>query len=554
MAGACCSSNRQRLKESLEYWKSVWIDPWKDKPQDEDAAHRDISLDECISRLGFGKFQIKLLFVVSIIWVADAMEMMMIGFISPAVACEFNLTDASKAVLTTMVFVGMFFGAFAWGVFDDRFGRKKGYFASVLWTFCFGVACPFAPTYPVLCVLRMFVGFGVAGSHVAITIFSEFLPSNKRALFIVVVAMFWSVGTISEALLAWIVMPNVPESVTINGFEVTGFNWRVLVGLSSAPLALILLLWGQLPESPRFDLLHGNRESLQHTLRTIAKDNGRPMPKGKIVIIKHPEFSLLDQLKMLFVPAKMLRTTLLTWTIWFSSAFTIYGFVLINTELLLLEAEGEHCPEIYYHEPATITTLNTTWSNTTSSSTAGSDGCVRLEPKHYADAFSDSMAGFPGIIFTFFLLEFVGRKITMASEYFVVATMLAILCFCLQRFPQAAALFVGRGLMGGAWQAAFVFTSEAYPTAVRAIAMGSSSSMSRLGGMATPFVSQVLIHIKPRPFLAFSLYIISCIVSGVASMLLPMETKGRALRDVAAPDQDEGGNELDVLLQRENMG
>ena len=122
MAAAAKCPNK--LRGALEYWKSVWIDPWKDKPQDEDAANKDILLDECINRLGFGKFQIKLLFIVSLIWVADAMEMMMIGFISPAVACTFNLTDASKSMLTTMVFVGMFFGAFALCLTTDMEGKK----------------------------------------------------------------------------------------------------------------------------------------------------------------------------------------------------------------------------------------------------------------------------------------------------------------------------------------------------------------------------------------------------------------------------------------------
>ena len=115
-----------KLKESIDHFKSLWVDKYKDQKQDEDAANRDILLDEVIDRLGFGKFQIKLLFIVSIIWVADAMEMMMIAFISPALACEFNLTDSSKAMLTTMIFVGMLFGAFAWGIFDDKYGRKKG--------------------------------------------------------------------------------------------------------------------------------------------------------------------------------------------------------------------------------------------------------------------------------------------------------------------------------------------------------------------------------------------------------------------------------------------
>ena len=116
----------QKLRESIDHWNQLWADPWKGKKQDEDAAKKDILLDEVISRIGFGKFQVKLLFIVSIIWIADAMEMMMISFISPALACEFDLNDGAKAVLTTMVFFGMLFGAFAWGVFDDRYGRKKG--------------------------------------------------------------------------------------------------------------------------------------------------------------------------------------------------------------------------------------------------------------------------------------------------------------------------------------------------------------------------------------------------------------------------------------------
>ena len=123
MAHTWCS---QKLRESIDHGKQLCADPWKDKKQDEDAADKDILLDEVISRIGVGKFQIKLLFTVGIFVAADALEMMMISFISPALACDFNLTDSSKAVLTTLVFIGMFFGAFAWGIFDDRYGRKKG--------------------------------------------------------------------------------------------------------------------------------------------------------------------------------------------------------------------------------------------------------------------------------------------------------------------------------------------------------------------------------------------------------------------------------------------
>ena len=59
----------------------------------------------------------------------------------------------------------------------------------------------------------------------------------------------------------------------------------------------------------------------------------------------------------------------------------------------------------------------------------------------------------------------------------------------------------------------------------------------------------MLIHTKPRPFLAFGLYILSCIISGVASILLPMETKGTALKDVFDPENSENVTEMDSLLR-----
>ena len=82
--------------------------------------------------------------------------------------------------------------------------------------------------------------------------------------------------------LAYAPPPGPIPNVFLLGFTIHGFNWRVLVGLSSVPLIIILTTWNQLPESPRFDLLHGNMESLRRTLAMVAKENGKPMPKGSV--------------------------------------------------------------------------------------------------------------------------------------------------------------------------------------------------------------------------------------------------------------------------------
>ena len=96
------------------------------KPLHEDTEENDIRLSECINQLGFGKFQFKVYCITSVIWLADAMEIMMIASITPSLKCAFGLTDSAKALLSTVVFVGMLFGAFVWGIFADRYGRKKG--------------------------------------------------------------------------------------------------------------------------------------------------------------------------------------------------------------------------------------------------------------------------------------------------------------------------------------------------------------------------------------------------------------------------------------------
>lgn len=98
----------------------------EDEDEEQDTEENDILLDECIEQLGFGRFQIKLFSIVNLMEISNGMTIMILGFISPSVQCEFGLTNTATALLTTAFFVGMFFGSFVWGIIGDRYGRKKG--------------------------------------------------------------------------------------------------------------------------------------------------------------------------------------------------------------------------------------------------------------------------------------------------------------------------------------------------------------------------------------------------------------------------------------------
>lgn len=156
-------------------------------------------------------------------------------------------------------------------------------------------------------------------------------------------------------------------------------GWRWLLGLSSLPLAILLLFYSIVPESPRYLAAKGETEKAYKILQQMAKVNCRPLPQGRLVQTqplligdsdnsKRPatgnvemvdvvrtkatdEISLLEHSGNLSVAKKtmgldqvfcnftsllsppLLSSTLLLWSVFFANAFTYYGLVLLTSQL-----------------------------------------------------------------------------------------------------------------------------------------------------------------------------------------------------------------------------
>ncbi len=61
------------------------------------AAAGTLTVDEAIEQIGTGRFQRRLLTVNGLTWAADAMEVLMIGFLIGPVAAAFNLARPQAA-------------------------------------------------------------------------------------------------------------------------------------------------------------------------------------------------------------------------------------------------------------------------------------------------------------------------------------------------------------------------------------------------------------------------------------------------------------------------
>eukprot|EP00938_MAST-03A_sp_MAST-3A-sp1_P000042 g42.t1 len=429
---------------------------------------------------------------------------MLMSFLSPSLRCNWNLSSSEEASISTSVFVGMLLGAPVWGYIDDICGRRKGYIYSVVGTLVCGLCSTFSTGLAMLLIFRGGVGFCVSGSHVAMTMLSEFLPKSYRAVGIMCVGMLWSVGAILEAFLAWIIMPNIEDP---------DMNWRVLLVVSSAPLLLLLFLSPYVPESPRWDVENGNMESAMRTLSKAAMINGTSLPPGKLVKSKKKGNDSDDHEKTSRTAWRLLRLSefqrLLA--LWCCVCVVYYGVVLLSTGINSLENTGDRCPK-----------FNGRGSNDTDTTSSACSGT--LSTSDYRDAFVDSIAELPGLFVMIFFLDIYGRRRTIMVASLICSVFFFALLPCLNREFEQSALFLARMLIAGIFQCIFVYTPELFPTNIRATALGMCSSFARIGGMSTPIFAVVLLDANDS--IALLCYALFCILSGVLMFSLPFETLG----------------------------
>ncbi|XP_024154455.1 synaptic vesicle 2-related protein [Oryzias melastigma] len=450
------------------------------------------TVDEALEAIGFGVFQWKISLLTGLSWVGDAMEMMILSILGPELHCEWSLPSYQVALITSVVFIGMGFGSPVWGNVSDKYGRKVGLTICMCWTLYYGILSAFAPIYGWLLALRGFVGLGIGGAPQSVTLYSEFLPVKARGICIVLIGAFWAVGAVFEVLLALWVMPTL--------------GWRWLLGLSALPMALFVCFCFWLPESPRFDVLAGSREKAMATLARIAKDNGKPMPQGTLTVYKQTN---RGQLKDLFSP-QYWKTTLLLWFLWFANAFSYYGIVLLTTELF---QAGDLCAVTQGAKIEPRCSLE----------------CKYLTTADYKDLLWTTLAEFPGLLVILLAIDYMGRKKSMALCFFMFSLCVLPLFACIGRIALTIFIFISRAFISGGYQVVFVYTPEVYPTETRALAMGTSSAIARIGALITPFVAQVLL--RSSVYVTLSVYCACGLVAGIASLLLPIETLGRGLQE-----------------------
>ncbi|CAM8951218.1 unnamed protein product [Rhodiola kirilowii] len=490
------------------------------------------TVDEALVHMGSGNFQILVLVYAGMGWVSEAMEMMLLSFVGPAVQSEWGLSPSQESLITSVVFAGMLVGAYSWGILADKYGRRSGFLITAVVTSIAGFLSAFSPNYVSLIVVRCFVGVGLGGGPVLSSWFLEFIPAPNRGTWMVVFSVFWTVGTVLEASLAWLIMPTL--------------GWRWLLALSALPSSLLLIFYRIAPESPRYLCTQGRISEARAILEKVARMNNTELPSGNLVS-DHPaeqhdhtspsegthlispkhsgSVSLsnddcmtegISSILTLLSP-KLMKTTILLWVVFFANAFSYYGLVLLTTEL---STGRDHC-------------LPTTLQS------------EKLRDIRYKDVFITSFAEFPGLLISAFTIDKFGRKLSMSAMFFLCCIFLLPLIFTQPQALTTGLLFGARICITATFTVVYIYAPEVYPTSIRTTGVGIASSVGRIGGMVCPLVAVGLVH-GCHQTASILLFEIIALAAGICVMMFPFETKGRELSDTLSSSPKDS-NELESL-------
>uniref|UniRef100_A0A8C2SB74 Major facilitator superfamily (MFS) profile domain-containing protein n=1 Tax=Capra hircus TaxID=9925 RepID=A0A8C2SB74_CAPHI len=330
---------------------------------------------------------------------------------------------------------------------------------------------------------------------------TEFLPTKYRGYMLPLSQVFWLAGSLLIIGLASVVVPTI--------------GWRWLIRIASIPGIILIMAFKFIPESARFNVSTGNTQAALATLERIAKMNRSVMPEGKLVepiLEKRGRFAdLLD--------AKYLRTTLQIWVIWLGISFAYYGVILASAELLERDLV---CGSRSESEVAvTVGVLEESQSPCY---------CHMFAPSDYRTMIISTIGEIALNPLNILGINFLGRRLSLSITMGCTALFFLLLNICTSSAGLIGFLFMLRALVAANFNTIYIYTAEVYPTTMRALGLGTSGSLCRIGAMVAPFISQVLMSAS---FLgALCLFSSVCVVCAISAFTLPIETKGRALQQI----------------------
>ncbi|XP_078339711.1 organic cation transporter protein-like isoform X3 [Crassostrea virginica] len=367
----------------------------------------------------------------------------------------------------TIFFAGVFSGSFCFGMISDLIGRKKTLLIGVLFQLASTLALAWSQNYLMYVLLRFCTGAAVAGVFMTTYVLAmEWVGPSRRTYAGIIMTFFGPVGDLYALLISYFARD---------------WFW-ILLGVS-LPFAILFLLYCFLPESPRWLYGTGRKKEAGLLLEKAAKYNGKEASSKLLdnVVLEKKE---AGKIWLLFSDRRLGVRTVIIYFNWLVTSMVFYGLSL-NTGILY----GDY----------------------------------------YINFLIVVLVEFPGHALPLVMIDRLGRK----RSYFIYMGVGGLACLStiftvnyggqdLQYLTTALAM-LGKLFAAAGSVTIYVLSAELFPTAIRNVGMGSSSSWGRVGGMIFPFIADTADLVGGRSGTALPLSIFggACLLAALLTLILP---------------------------------
>lgn len=216
---------------------------------------------------------------------------------------DFGLDAVSEGWFVSCALLGCIIGVVVSGKLSDRFGRKIVMIISALLFLVSALGCMYADFFASLITFRLIGGIGIGvASMVSPLYISEFAPSRLRGTMVSLYQLALTIGIVT-AYLTNAYLAGYAEKEIAAGAGSALFPeqvWRTMLGLGAVPAFIFLMSLLAVPESPRWLLSRGKRESAK---RILIKIDGPLAAQKEIDAFGSTEMRKEEEsLKTLFKP------------------------------------------------------------------------------------------------------------------------------------------------------------------------------------------------------------------------------------------------------------
>lgn len=189
----------------------------------------------------------------------DGFDLLILGFILPAIAADLALSSAQSGALVTWTLVGAVVGGIVFGMLSDRYGRVRVLSWTILLFAVFTGLCSLAQGYWDLLAYRTIAGIGLGGEFgIGMALAAEACAPERRARASSFVGLGWQAGVLAAALLTPLLLPVI--------------GWRGMFAVGLLPAVVSFVMRRTLGEPEMF--LAQQKQPREHApLKLLVKDS-----------------------------------------------------------------------------------------------------------------------------------------------------------------------------------------------------------------------------------------------------------------------------------------